>query len=136
VKKCMCWCFMHYWTKVTFTPPPCYLDQIQKALLLGIRRLERQSDLSHPSSAIIKNTWSCTSMPSISFTFCAYHNNTCISLNKGEGHPVKWLGRHRRQAGIKFQPIRNLGTMTGRAFSNTPRPLYPRRRPDTQYTEG
>lgn len=70
----------------TTLPTPDLDPRIQNSFLPGIKRLERESYHSHLSSAIIQDTFSRTSMPSISFTCCAYHNNnllvivnTCIS---------------------------------------------------------
>jgi hypothetical protein len=42
----------------------------------------------------------------------------------------------RRQAEVHLQPNRNLCIITGRAFTNTPLPLYPQDKPGNHCTGG
>jgi hypothetical protein len=62
------------------TQPP--IQWVPGALSLGVKRLGREADHSPPSSAEVKNAWSCTPTPQ--YVFMAWRLINSFGLDRGK----------------------------------------------------
>jgi hypothetical protein len=73
-------------------PPSLLSDGYQGLFLLGVKWPGRESDHSPPSSAEVKNTWSCTSCLPYAFVTCCFKYRIrllCVVLSKAQGQFCK-----------------------------------------------